>query len=68
MGSQMVCSAGNRSLFLKEFVSAFFLSMRCFFAQEDAELSLREAPVSPRFRGELRCAAIRMGERCIAQA
>jgi NADH-quinone oxidoreductase subunit I len=46
------------SLFLEEFVSAFLLSMRCFFAP---------GPLSPRFRGEHALRRYPNGEeRCIA--
>src|SRR5437868_14865951 len=41
------------SLFLKEFVSAFFLSMRCFFApKKTLNFPFERGPLSPRFRGE----------------
>ena len=41
------------SLFLKEFVSAFFLSMRYFFApKKTLNYPFEKGPLSPRFRGE----------------
>ena len=40
------------SLFLKEFVSAFFLSMRYFFAPKATlNYPFEKGPLSPRFRG-----------------
>ncbi len=60
---------GVKSLFLAEFVSAFFLAMRYFFvAEEDAELSVREGAVERRASAaSMRCAVIPTAkERCIA--
>jgi len=46
-------SASINSLFLKEFVGAFFLSMRYFFKQKATiNYPFEKGPVSPRFRGE----------------
>jgi hypothetical protein len=45
VGKMALAGQAISSLFLKEFVFAFFLSMRCFFApKKDAELPLREGP------------------------
>src|SRR5439155_623415 len=58
------------SLFLKEFVSAFFLSMRCFFApKKTLNYPFEKGPLSPRFRGEHALRRYpngeeRCGERC----
>src|SRR5437667_11183049 len=42
-----------RGLFLSEFVSAFFLSMRYFFKPKPTlNYPFEKGPVSPRFRGE----------------
>ena len=56
------------SLFLKEFVSAFFLSMRCFFApKKTLNYPFEKGPLSPRFRGEHALRRYPNGEeRCIA--
>jgi NADH-quinone oxidoreductase subunit I len=56
------------SLFLKEFVSAFFLSMRYFFKQKATiNYPFEKGPVSPRFRGEHALRRYPNGEeRCIA--
>ena len=57
-----------KSLLLKEFVGAFFLSMRQFFAPK-ATLNYphEKGPVSPRFRGEHALRRYPNGEeRCIA--
>jgi NADH-quinone oxidoreductase subunit I len=56
------------SLFLKEFVSAFFLSMRYFFKQKaTVNYPFEKGPVSPRFRGEHALRRYPNGEeRCIA--
>ena len=44
---------GIKSLFLTEFVSAFFLSMRYFFApKKTLNYPFEKGPLSPRFRGE----------------
>ena len=41
------------ALFLKEFVGAFFLSMRYFFKPKaTVNYPFEKNPVSPRFRGE----------------
>jgi len=57
-----------RSLFLKEFVSAFFLSMRYFFApKKTLNYPFEKGPLSPRFRGEHALRRYPNGEeRCIA--
>jgi NADH-quinone oxidoreductase subunit I len=56
------------SLFLKEFVSAFLLSMRCFFApKKTLNYPFEKGPLSPRFRGEHALRRYPNGEeRCIA--
>jgi NADH-quinone oxidoreductase subunit I len=56
------------SLFLKEFVSAFFLSMRYFFApKKTLNYPFEKGPLSPRFRGEHVLRRYPNGEeRCIA--
>ena len=56
------------SLFLKEFVSAFFLSMRYFFApRKTLNYPFEKGPLSPRFRGEHALRRYPNGEeRCIA--
>ncbi|HYW59434.1 MAG TPA: NADH-quinone oxidoreductase subunit I, partial [Xanthobacteraceae bacterium] len=42
-----------RSVFLKEFVEAFLLSMRYFFKPKATlNYPFEKGPVSPRFRGE----------------
>ena len=44
-----------RSVFLKEFVSAFVLAMRYFFKPKATlNYPFEKGPISPRFRGELR--------------
>lgn len=57
-----------RSLLLKEFVSAFFLSMRYFFGKKATiNYPFEKGPVSPRFRGEHALRRYPNGEeRCIA--
>ncbi|MDJ0929701.1 NADH-quinone oxidoreductase subunit NuoI [Breoghania sp.] len=57
-----------KSLFLKEFVSAFFLSMRYFFKPKPTiNYPFEKGPVSPRFRGEHALRRYPSGqERCIA--
>ena len=56
------------SLFLKEFVSAFWLSMRYFFApKKTLHYPYEKGPISPRFRGEHALRRYPNGEeRCIA--
>ena len=56
------------SLFLAEFVSAFFLSMRKFFApKKTLNYPFEKGPLSPRFRGEHALRRYPNGEeRCIA--
>jgi NADH-quinone oxidoreductase subunit I len=56
------------SLFLKEFVSAFVLSMRCFLApKKTLNYPFEKGPLSPRFRGEHALRRYPNGEeRCIA--
>jgi hypothetical protein len=52
-----------KSLFLKEFIDAFFLSMRYFFAPKaTVNYPFEKGPVSPRFAASTRCAAIRMAK------
>jgi NADH-quinone oxidoreductase subunit I len=57
-----------RSLFLAEFVSAFFLSMRYFFSKKATiNYPFEKGPTSPRFRGEHALRRYPNGEeRCIA--
>jgi NADH-quinone oxidoreductase subunit I len=57
-----------KSLLLKEFVGAFFLSMRQFFAPKyTVNYPFEKGPVSPRFRGEHALRRYPNGEeRCIA--
>ncbi len=57
-----------KSLFLKEFVQAVFLSMRYFFAPKATiNYPFEKGPVSPRFRGEHALRRYASGEeRCIA--
>ena len=44
---------GFKSLFLTEFVAAFLLSMRYFFApKKTLNYPFEKGPLSPRFRGE----------------
>src|SRR5512145_1909096 len=57
-----------KSLFLTEFVSAFFLSMRYFFSEKKTlNYPFEKGPISPRFRGEHALRRYPNGEeRCIA--
>ena len=57
-----------RSIFLKEFVSAFFLAMRYFFKPKPTlNYPFEKGPISPRFRGEHALRRYPNGEeRCIA--
>ena len=57
-----------KSLFLKEFIDAFFMSMRYFFAPKaTVNYPFEKGPVSPRFRGEHALRRYPNGEeRCIA--
>jgi NADH-quinone oxidoreductase subunit I len=57
-----------RAVFLKEFVSAFFLSMRYFFKPKATlNYPFEKGPLSPRFRGEHALRRYPNGEeRCIA--
>ena len=57
-----------KSLLLKDFVGAFFLSMRQFFApKETVNYPHEKGPLSPRFRGEHALRRYPNGEeRCIA--
>ena len=59
---------GLKSLFLAEFVSAFFLSMRYFFSKKKTlDYPFERGPLSPRFRGEHALRRYPTGEeRCIA--
>ena len=43
---------GIKSLFLTEFVSAFFVPMRYFFAPKNTYFPFEKGPLSPRFRGQ----------------
>ena len=48
-----------RSIFLTEFVSAFFLAMRYFFKPKvTLNYPFEKGSLSPRFRGELALAAL----------
>ena len=64
----MGLAQGIKSLFLAEFVSAFFLSMRYFFAtKKTLNYPFEKGPLSPRFRGEHALRRYPNGEeRCIA--
>ncbi len=57
-----------KSLFLKEFIDAFFMSMRYFFAPKATlNYPFEKGPVSPRFRGEHALRRYPNGEeRCFA--
>jgi NADH-quinone oxidoreductase subunit I len=57
-----------KALFLKEFVSAFFLSMRYYFKPKATlNYPFEKGPISPRFRGEHALRRYPNGEeRCIA--
>ncbi|MEN9895504.1 MAG: NADH-quinone oxidoreductase subunit NuoI [Pseudomonadota bacterium] len=61
-------SSAIKSVFLKEFVSAFFMSMRYFFRPKATiNYPFEKGPVSPRFRGEHALRRYPNGEeRCIA--
>ena len=64
----MSVAQGVKSLFLKEFVSAFFLTMRYFFAKKSTlNYPFEKGYLSPRFRGEHALRRYPNGEeRCIA--
>ena len=64
----MSIARGVKSLFLIEFVSAFFLSMRYFFSpKKTIYYPYEKGPLSPRFRGEHALRRYPNGEeRCIA--
>ena len=64
----MNIARGVKSLFLAEFVSAFFLTMRYFFApKKTLNYPYEKGPLSPRFRGEHALRRYPNGEeRCIA--
>jgi NADH-quinone oxidoreductase subunit I len=64
----MRLSQGLKSLFLAEFVSAFFMAMRYFFsAKKTLNYPFEKGPLSPRFRGEHALRRYPNGEeRCIA--
>jgi NADH-quinone oxidoreductase subunit I len=64
----MAVGQAFRSLFLREFVSAFFLSMRYFFKPKATlNYPFEKGPLSPRFRGEHALRRYPNGEeRCIA--
>ena len=64
----MNVAQGIKSLFLAEFVSAFFLTMRYFFSKKQTlNYPFEKGPLSPRFRGEHALRRYPNGEeRCIA--
>lgn len=64
----MSVTSSIKSLFLAEFVSAFFLTMRYFFAKKATlNYPFEKGPLSPRFRGEHALRRYPNGEeRCIA--
>ena len=64
----MNIAQGIKSLFLTEFVSAFFLAMRYFFRPKHTlNYPFEKGPISPRFRGEHALRRYPNGEeRCIA--
>jgi NADH-quinone oxidoreductase subunit I len=64
----MSLATATRSLLLKEFVGAFFLSMRYFFKPKATlNYPFERNPISPRFRGEHALRRYPNGEeRCIA--
>ena len=64
----MSVANGVKSLFLTEFVSAFFLAMRYFFTpKKTLNYPFEKGPLSPRFRGEHALRRYPNGEeRCIA--
>ena len=64
----MAVGQAIKSLFLAEFVSAFFLTMRYFFRPKTTiNYPFEKGPISPRFRGEHALRRYPNGEeRCIA--
>ena len=64
----MGIAQGIKSLFLVEFISAFFLAMKYFFAKKKTlNYPFEKGPLSPRFRGEHVLRRYPNGEeRCIA--
>ena len=64
----MSIATGIKSLFLKEFVGAFWLSMKYFFRPKTTlNYPFEKGPLSPRFRGEHALRRYPNGEeRCIA--
>ena len=64
----MGIAQGIKSLFLTEFISAFFLAMKYFFAEKKTlNYPFEKGPLSPRFRGEHALRRYPNGEeRCIA--
>ena len=64
----MSVAQGIKSLFLTEFVSAFFLAMKYFFRpKKTLNYPFEKGPLSPRFRGEHALRRYPNGEeRCIA--
>ena len=64
----MSIATGTKSLFLQEFVSAFFLTMKYFFRPKyTLNYPFEKGPLSPRFRGEHALRRYPNGEeRCIA--
>jgi NADH-quinone oxidoreductase subunit I len=67
-GALMRLDASARSLFLAEFVSALFLSLRYFFGKKATiNYPFEKGAISPRFRGEHALRRYPNGEeRCIA--
>ncbi len=63
-----VIAQAAKSLLLKEFVGAFFLSMKMFFKPKyTVNYPFEKGPISPRFRGEHALRRYPNGEeRCIA--
>jgi formate hydrogenlyase subunit 6/NADH:ubiquinone oxidoreductase subunit I len=58
-----------KSLFLKEFIDAFFMSMRYFFAPKaTVNYPFEKGPVSPRFAASTHCAVIRMVKNAVSPA
>ena len=68
MASAMRLDQAAKAVFLKEFVSAFFLSMRYFFKPKATiNYPFEKGQISPRFRGEHALRRYPNGEeRCIA--
>lgn len=68
VNENMAVAQAVRSMFLAEFVAAFFLGMRYFFApKKTLNYPFEKGPLSPRFRGEHALRRYPNGEeRCIA--